>query len=437
MANERATKIDFDPVHVMGHPSARIDFDPVHVVGHPLTTHAAPRIDQATASPVDNSRFERSSVIEFAPARIVVPRPTAGAKEQEASPAARAIFLNPPREGVAGSSVASGNAPPTPWDRSKSLAPPSATDMPRANYLPGRRNPADDPFDDHTEGGRLPSFVYREDAPKKERHGKKGGKHKGRKANLTTGEMTVVPVPPAQSQLLQKDKEILEGLRKIRDKLYRQYEKDGENLSPRKKSTLVRLDSFLPEFENKLEKLRRNKTRPDRKFRIVYEGLKALVDPDNDKVYGRGAPFKKVNPDGETTSKGTATNHCNQFVYDVVERVTLKRLAASRPTEYGMLGAGVYFEDQSAPFLSEIRDDGEMGDIVSFGRNDTVHSGVIDNSDSAHVGIYLGNGLYLSATEGGESPFDQVPSSGGSTVGVADRISIADVHYHPHFRELK
>jgi hypothetical protein len=421
----------------VGHPSSKIDFDPVYLVAHPSPKHAAPQTDHAAASPVDNNTFERSSVIDFAPARIVVARPHAGAKEEDASPAARATFISPPREGTAGTNNAPGNPPPTASDRGKSLAPSRETNIPGSTYRPGRRNPADGPFDDHIEGGRLPSFVYPENSSKGDRGGRKAGKQKGRKAKLTTGEMTVAPIPPAQSQLLQKDKEILEGLRKIRDRLYRQYEKDGENLDPRKKSALVRLKYFLPDFEDKLEKMRRNRTRPDRKFRIAYDALKALVDPDNYKIYGRDAPFKKVNQFGDTSSKGTAVNHCNQFVFDVVEKVTGRRLAASRLTEYGMLGAGVYFEDESAPFLSEIRDDGEMGDIISFGPKDSEHPESGNNSPFAHVGIYLGDGLYVSATDGGYAPFDQVSSEGTSSVGVADRISIADVYYHPHFREVK
>mgnify|MGYP001558371697 CR=1 FL=1 len=231
-------------------------------------------------------------------------------------------------------------------------------------------------------------------------------------------------------KLLLNDRKILDGLHKIRDKLYREIEKSGsEEGIERKKRILLRLETFIPNFEILLIQIRNGEKAKDKKFNIAYIALLELVNPDNNNEYGRGQPFKKVDEWGNVTWGEGVTNQCNHFVYDTIEKATLISLFGVRVQSYGMLGAGEYFQNNDVEHLSSISEEGKMGDIVSFGKEDIQHPDSLNNPAYNHVGIYLGDGLYLSATGDGSTPFDNILA--------VDRISIADVSFHAHFREVK
>lgn len=213
----------------------------------------------------------------------------------------------------------------------------------------------------------------------------------------------------------------------------------SKTMDPRTNDIRLHLKDFIPEFEMMINNIKNGNKTIDSKFKIGYVALSIWADPNNPSEFDLSAPFKDLNRDGSyklLTSVPGATQ-CNHFVYEVVLRSTgikmTKGESQTSTTSFGMMGAGVYFgherekseaslEHLSAPFVF-----GDFGDIISFSKDDnTNHSN--NYTGGNHVGIYIGNNLYVSASAGsGFSPF---PNGGKS-------VLISDVHYHAHYSELR
>lgn len=223
-------------------------------------------------------------------------------------------------------------------------------------------------------------------------------------------------IPVDSEPLTGNDKQIIEGLKAIRDSLYASA--TSGTLTYRRQKLLLGLESFIPPLEHRLVQLRKGYGQKNKNFKIGYLALLELVNPDNAKTYAGGAPYKKVNKWGDVSFGEGVSEHCNHFVYDIVESATGTRLFQERIRSYGMIGAGEYSQNPDISSLYGIKGQGEFGDIVAFNENDAY---------SNHVGIYLGNNLYVSATDQGLSQFSF--ARGG--------IELNNVEYPPYFRTVR
>lgn len=254
-----------------------------------------------------------------------------------------------------------------------------------------------------------------------------------------------ISLPPVIGQseenvLNEEDEKILTSLKQGLFQLEQELHDKGANMDKRKQNVLNGLTKFIPEFEDKLQQIRRGEETEDEKFKITYEALKIYADPDNDKLFGNNAPFFDLKSDGTRNyDMSKKKTQCNHFTFIVIENATNKKLTKGEDfdmtTTYGIMGAGVYFgndrnlsrssqESLSAPSLL-----GEMGDIVAFSQIDPWHSNN-NHTGSDHVGIYLGYGIYVNASGAASHGVYAYPHT-------ADSVIISDVAYHAHFVEVK
>lgn len=134
--------------------SRNIEFDPVEVVGTP------------------------PQVIEIPPLEIVVPKPDSSAKEFSASSDSRVVLNSPSHESKSQQDLKSTESRPSPTDRINVETPQKELPTTDSDLSQRRQSWSDEPFDDHNEGGRLPSFVYpnnpeKKDGPKRKKRKKK------------------------------------------------------------------------------------------------------------------------------------------------------------------------------------------------------------------------------------------------------------------------
>jgi imidazoleglycerol phosphate synthase glutamine amidotransferase subunit HisH len=140
--------------------SRNIEFDRVEIVGTP------------------------PQVIEMPPLEITVPKPDSSSKESSASPDSRVTFSSPASESKLQQDSKPTEISTTPVDRIQVETPEKESPTTASDFSHRRQNWSDGPFDDHTGGGRLPSFVY----PNKTESNSKSrlSKRKGKKKRLIT-----------------------------------------------------------------------------------------------------------------------------------------------------------------------------------------------------------------------------------------------------------
>lgn len=157
--------------------SRNIEFEPVEIVGTP------------------------PQVIEMPPLEITVPKPDSSSKESSASPDSRATFMSPGSESKLQQDSKPTEISTTPIDRIKVETPHKESPTTTSDFSHRRQNWSDGPFDDHTEGGRLPSFVYpnRPESNTKPRLSKRKGKKK-----ISKVEFDVLKRPEPQKEEAKK-----------------------------------------------------------------------------------------------------------------------------------------------------------------------------------------------------------------------------------------
>jgi hypothetical protein len=174
----------------------------------------------------------------------------------------------------------------------------------------------------------------------------------------------------------------------------------------------------------------------DVNFLVGYIALSHWADPDNHSDYSNQLPVRELKKDGSFEVSTASGTHCNRFVFVVVREATgylmTKGEGLLSATSYGIMGAGVFFGNErnkseaALKYLSNPSDSGDFGNIISFSKDDTIHPTTNNHLGSNHVGIYLGNDLYVSASGSG------LPSAPANK----DSVLLINVPVHAHYSSV-
>lgn len=157
--------IEMDPAYIVAErptiPSPQhIQMAPESIIVQRPHGHSYGHENSSAGGSLNHGDSVTSRSIEFDPVTIVVPKPTPAVEPNSASPNARAMLSSPVTTPNAELIPPSGDIAPTPQDRANTSSPGTEARHPYFDYPSIARAWADGPFDDHTAGGDVPSFVY-------------------------------------------------------------------------------------------------------------------------------------------------------------------------------------------------------------------------------------------------------------------------------------
>jgi hypothetical protein len=176
----------------------QIEMPPAYIVGdkphEPVTT-------ENNNTPSRNIEFDSVTIIgnqpqvnEMPPLEITVPKPDQHSKESAASPESRSALSAPSSETKSQQTKPQLEVQPTQIDKATTEVPNKEGSLDKSELTDRRRSRSDGPFDDHTEAGKLPSFVYpnKPEDVKKPVAKKKKGKDKKKTTKVDFDDATIM-----------------------------------------------------------------------------------------------------------------------------------------------------------------------------------------------------------------------------------------------------